>query len=626
MSPYLHRKMESTTTTMANTITRRHSGGGGFLKGWDAEDNSGLRFSFGLTGVDQRGNFIYVDVISYAFLAIGLLLLGLHIFNMSWKQMRHMSTMGRPERQEYWKRNQTKWWPWLNRYLLSAPLGRKRHNKTIQLSSAIENGTLPGRWHTIILVLYVALNIAFCAALPYGEEHTAVIASLRGRTGTLAALNLIPTILFALRNNPLIPLLQVSYDDFNLFHRWGGRIVIIESLIHTGAWMSNTQHAGGWKAVADALNKESSYSWGMVATVAFLFIGFQALSPIRHAFYETFLNIHRLCVVFALIGLYLHLEHHGLPQMPWMWVIFAMWSLEVAMRMLRVCYTSIRGAQVSQVKVEAMPGEAVRVTVDLKRGWNPRPGCHVHIYLPSMNPLLPWTSHPFSVAWSPLDEEAHSKEMSLPTQENQVVCTPTTPRTSKQISLICRARTGLTRKLYEKAATNPQEMFTTFGAIEGPYGGHHSLDSYGTVLLFAGGVGITHQTMYLKHLIQGYQSGTTAIQRLLLVWTVPESECLEWVHDWMNEILRMPGRKHVLRVQLFITRPKRRLDNQSDTIRMFPGRPKMVPLLEEEMRNRVGAMAVTCCGSGPFADDVRAAVRPFLTQGSVEFIEEAFTY
>jgi hypothetical protein len=59
---------------------------------------------------------------------------------------------------------------------------------------------------------------------------------------------------------------------------------------------------------------------------------------------------------------------------------------------------------------------------------------------------------------------------------------------------------------------------------------------------------------------------------------------------------------------------------------MFPGRPKIVPLLEEEMRNRVGAMAVTCCGSGPFADDVRAAVRPFLTQGSVDFIEEAFTY
>jgi predicted ferric reductase len=612
--------------TISNTVTRRHEAGSGFLKGWTgAEEDTGLRFSWGLTGVDQTGNFIYVDFFAYTFLAIGLALLGLHIFNMGWKQMRHLSVMGRPDRQEYWKRNQTNWWPWLNRHLLSAPLFRKRHNRAIQLSSAIENGTIPGRWHTIILVLYVALNIAFCCALPYGESKHSVVAALRGRSGTLAALNLFPTILFALRNNPLISLLQVSYDDFNLFHRWAGRIVIVESLVHMTAWMANTQQAGGWTAVAEALNKESSYGWGMVSTVAFLFIGIQAWSPIRHAFYETFLNVHRLCVLFGLIGLYLHLELHGLPQLPWMWVIITMWSLEVALRMMRVVYTSVKGTHLSQIRVEAMPGEAVRVTVDLKRGWHPRPGCHVHIYMPSMNPLLPWTSHPFSVAWSPL-EEPSSKEMTLPKHEDQVVLSPLTPKTSRQISLICRARTGLTRKLYEKAATNEQHVFTTFGAIEGPYGGHHSLDSYGTVLLFAGGVGITHQVMYLKHLVEGYHSGTTAIQRLLLVWTVPESECLDWVRPWMDSILRMPGRKQVLRVQLFITRPKRRLDSQSETVKMFPGRPKIVPLLEEEMRNRVGAMAVTCCGSGPFADDVRAAVRPFLTQGSVDFIEEAFTY
>jgi hypothetical protein len=37
-------------------------------------------------------------------------------------------------------------------------------------------------------------------------------------------------------------------------------------------------------------------------------------------------------------------------------------------------------------------------------------------------------------------------------------------------------------------------------------------------------------------------------------------------------------------------------------------------------------MAVTVCGSGGFADDVRAAVRPWLTEGCVDFIEEAFTY
>jgi predicted ferric reductase len=631
MSSFLHsRRVESISTAISNTFTKRHGDSSvPFLKGWDIGDNDLLRFSFGLTGVDQKGNFLWVDVFGWMLLFVALSTLGLHIFNMCWRQMRHMSVMGQPQRQAYWKHNRTRWWPWINRYVLAAPLWKKRHNRAFQLSSAIENGTLPGRWHTIILVIYVGLNIAWCCILPYQDEHLSVVAALRGRTGTLAALNLIPTVLFALRNNPLIPLLQVSYDDFNLFHRWAGRITIVEALIHTATWLFNTQKGGGWHQVAAALRDEASYTWGMVGSVSFVFIGIQAWSPIRHAFYETFLNVHRLCVVFALVGLYLHLERHTLPQLPWMWVIFLMWGLEVLMRMVRAGANSInfRQMQASKIRVEAMPGEAVRVTVDLKRPWYPRPGCHVHIYMPAMNPWLPWTSHPFSIAWSPV-ESPSSKEMEnmgLPTVEGQPL-PPFSARPSKQISLICRARTGLTRKLYEKAALSPHTMFTTWGAIEGPYGGHHSLDSYGTVLLFAGGVGITHQVMYLKHLVAGFEGGTTAIQRLLLVWTVPESECLEWVRPWMDEVLRMKGRKQVLRVMLFITRPKRQLDSSSSTVKMFPGRPKIASLLAEEMRHRVGAMAVTVCGSGPFADDVRAGVRPFLTEGSVEFIEEAFTY
>ncbi|KAF2277187.1 uncharacterized protein EI97DRAFT_449923 [Westerdykella ornata] len=599
-----------------------------FLKGWDTDDNDRLRYSFGLTGVDQKGNFLWVDVFGWMLLVVALATLALHICNMGWRQMRQLSVMGQPSRQAYFKDNKTRWWPWIQRHILTAPLWKKRHNRTFQLSSAIENGTLPGRWHTIVLAIYVGLNIAWCCILPYGEERAEVIAALRGRSGTLAALNLIPTVLFALRNNPLIPLLQVSYDDFNLFHRWGARITIAEALVHTASWVANTKNGGGWKHVAAALRDESSYGWGMVGTIAFVFLGIQAWSPIRHAFYETFLNIHRLCVLAALVGLYLHLAQHKLPQLPWMWVVIIMWSVEVAMRMFRVYYNSLRLTRASHITVEAMPGEAVRVTVDLQRPWYPRPGCHVHIYMPAMNPLLPWTSHPFSVAWAAIDEPSHKEmaDVGLPTLEGQPLA-PHGPRPSRQISLICRARTGLTRQLYDKAANSEHTMFTTWGAIEGPYGGHHSLDSYGTVLLFAGGVGITHQVMYLQHLVKGFEASTTATQKLLLVWTVPESECLEWVRPWMDEVLRLKGRKKVLRVMLFITRPKKKLENvNSSSVKMFAGRPKMVPLLEEEVRNRVGAMAVTVCGSGAFADDVRGAVRPFLDKGSVDFIEEAFTY
>ncbi|KAF1844150.1 uncharacterized protein K460DRAFT_288294 [Cucurbitaria berberidis CBS 394.84] len=619
MSTFLHpRRVEQPTDAAIPDLTPRH-----FLSGWDAAKFDELKYSFGLTGVDQVGNFIWVDTFLYILVGLAAVLLGLRITHMWWRHNRHLSTMGNPTRQAYWATNRTSWWPWLNRHLLSAPLWKKKHNAQFQISNAIDNGTLPGRWHTIMLVTYVGLNFAWCVALPYKVlDHKATIAALRGRSGTLAALNLIPTVLFALRNNPLIPLLQVSYDDFNLFHRWAARITILESIVHTVAWMYNTGHGAGWTAIANGLRTEGSYGWGMVGTVAFTLIGIQAWSPIRHAFYETFLNIHRLCAIAALVGLYKHLEMHKLPQIPWMHLIFLFWGAEWIIRGLSILYYGFSLKKKSSVTVEAMPGEAVRITIDLVREWTPRPGCHVHIWMPAMSL---WSSHPFSVAWAPT-LTPDSKEMTLPILEGDSLSLPGAPQKSKQINLVVRARTGLTRKMYERACKSPSESFTTWGFIEGPYGGHHSLDSYGTVVLFAGGVGITHQVMYMKHLVGGFNNGTTSTQKIVLIWTVPSSDCLEWVRPWMDEVLRMKGRKQCLRIKLFISRPKGRVESSSETVKMYSGRPQPAALIEEEVRNRVGAVAVTVCASGGMADNVRAAVRPWLTEGCVDFIEEAFTY
>ena len=618
MSAFLRPRRVEQPSAPSNDLTRRH-----FLSGWDAADFDGLKYSYGLTGVDQIGNYMWVDMFLYMLVAIAALLLILRIANMFWRHQRHLTVMANPTNQNYWAINRTRIWPWLNRHILAAPLWKKRHNAAFQISSAIDNGTLPGRWHTIMLVVYVALNAAWCVALPYSVlDHKQTVAALRGRSGTLAALNLIPTILFALRNNPLIPLLQVSYDDFNLFHRWAARITIVEAIVHTIAWMYNTHHGAGWAAVSSGLRTEGSYGWGMVGTAAFTFIGIQAWSPFRHAFYETFLNIHRLCVMVALIGLYKHLEMHNLPQVPWMHLVFIFWGGEYVFRGASILYFGFSLKKFSSIKVEAMPGEAVRVTIDLVREWHPRPGCHAHMWMPRMSL---WSSHPFSVAWAPT-LTPDSKEMTLPILEGDALTAPGAPQKSRQISLICRARTGLTRQMYERACNSPNEQFTVWGFIEGPYGGHHSLDSYGTVVLFAGGVGITHQVMYLKHLVAGHANRTTATRKVVLIWTVPDSDCLEWVRPWMDEVLRMPKRKDVLRIKLFISRPKGRVESSSETVKMFAGRPKPEALIEEEVRHRQGAMAVTVCGSGGFADGVRAAVRPWLTEGSIDFIEEAFTY
>ena len=197
-----------------------------------------------------------------------------------------------------------------------------------------------------------------------------------------------------------------------------------------------------------------------------------------------------------------------------------------------------------------------------------------------------------------------------------------------EVSLIVRSFTGMTSSIYKAACKSPTRVITTWGAIEGPYGGHESLDSFGTVLMFAGGVGITHQLSYIRHLVARCAENTVAAKKVILVWSVPTTENLEWIRPYMDEILRYPGRREVLKIMLFVTKPRSRNEIMSNTgsVAMYPGRCSPQTIVEKEFAEREGAMAVTVCGPGPFSDSVRDASRRLCEVGSVTFVEEAFTY
>lgn len=79
------------------------------------------------------------------------------------------------------------------------------------------------------------MNVALCTMnVPYHTDQAAAV--IQRRTGTMATVNLIPVVLMAGRNNPLIYLLQISYDTFNLLHRWLARIAVLESFAHVFTW------------------------------------------------------------------------------------------------------------------------------------------------------------------------------------------------------------------------------------------------------------------------------------------------------------------------------------------------------------------------------------------------------
>ncbi|CAJ2506896.1 Uu.00g080820.m01.CDS01 [Anthostomella pinea] len=532
------------------------------------------------------------------------------------RYVRHVSSLTN-DTQRYFANPSSKF-SWIKKNLLYSPMFRKRHNREFQISSAINVGTLPTRFQFLFLVGYVATNVAFCVVnIPFAESFEDAAKQLRNRSGTLATVNMIPLFVMAGRNNPLIGLLGISFDTFNLLHRWFGRIVALEAVCHTVAFWAGSAATSGWAGAFQTTFKVEYMMWGFVATAAFVALCFQASSISRHAFYESFKIMHIALAALAIVGLWYHLDLKKLEALKWLVPVVPIWIIERFLRFARVAYHNI-GSGGTKTLVEALPGNAVRVTVNMARPWTFRPGQHAYLYMPTISF---WQSHPFSVAWS---EEAQSMTSDKLAMNRQDVLA----MRKTSMSFVIRARTGMTNTLYNRAAACPEGRLVTRCLVEGPYGGEHRLDSYGTVMLFAGGVGITHAVPHVRDLVAGFANGTVAARKVVLVWIIQSPEHLEWIRPWMTEILSMDRRREVLRVMLFVSRPRstKEIHSPSSTVQMFPGRPNIDTLMGMEMENQVGMMGVTVCGPGALSDEVRQAARAKQYDGSVEFIEEAFSW
>lgn len=593
-----------------------------------AANKDPFKFSHGLTGVNQPANYLFVNIlIGTALIPIILTILSRVIINLR-NDRRRVAAITSCRNADFWRKDRYAWWGNLKRHFLYAPFWTIKKDGKENKQATLSRGTKMTRPQVLIIAVYISSNAAYCVAIPRAPKEQ-MVAELRGRCGALAAFNLMFTILFAIRNNPLIHILHVSYDTFNLFHRWAARLVVFESIIHVLAFAYNTwsveyegQH--GWHSILWVIQHSLSYQWAAVACSAFLFLILHSIGVLRHTFYDTFLTLHRLGVIVALAGAYYHLAKHALPQLPWIYVSIMTFALEPVIRAVRIlCLNStLKPINWTRISLETLPGEATRITMHLPRAWKTRPGSHIHVYLPR---LAFWTSHPFSIAWTLSNDYTSLRTEKLPLHIDDISIRggPTT------VACIVRARSGMTRALYNMASCAGSEAMTLWGAIEGPYGGYHSLDSYGTVLLFAAGVGITHQLDFVRHLLTGNNQHTAATQKILLIWCIPNAEAISWVSPWLKELSGTENFDNIVRIQIFISRMKSSESSPSspsEGVQIRLEKCDVQKVIDEEVLAQKGAMAVTVCGPSRFNECVRTAVRRRVCIRSIDFIEESFSY
>jgi hypothetical protein len=216
------------------------------------------------------------------------------------------------------------------KHFTTAPLFRKRHHRDLIVGKKINFGSVPNRAQAFFVAGYVtAMLVLTFIHIDYSKPERYWHSYLMKRSGTLAVFNLLPLFLLSGRNNPLITLCGISFDTYNLIHRWVGRTVLFEASVHVITYLTKKVHAGGWGSIKKA-SHSAFVQQGMTAATAVLLLLLTTPAPFRKAFYETFLHIHQALAIALIAALWFHTEEYPGYRRTLKGVI-AIWAIEVSL-------------------------------------------------------------------------------------------------------------------------------------------------------------------------------------------------------------------------------------------------------------------------------------------------------
>ncbi|KAL9597953.1 MAG: hypothetical protein Q9179_004092 [Wetmoreana sp. 5 TL-2023] len=115
-------------------------------------------------------------------------------------------------------------------------------------------GSIPPRAESVIICVYLALNVILCAVsytafphnLDWDNKATQIWRYFSDRTGYLSYANFAIIFAFGIRNNILIWLTRWHFATFNRFHRWTARVAALEGILHSVGYTVFDFREGGY--------------------------------------------------------------------------------------------------------------------------------------------------------------------------------------------------------------------------------------------------------------------------------------------------------------------------------------------------------------------------------------------
>ncbi|RMZ76995.1 hypothetical protein DV738_g4604, partial [Chaetothyriales sp. CBS 135597] len=494
-------------------------------------------------------------------------------------------------------------------------------------------GTVPPRVQTLTLVLFLLLNIA-CSVHGYRAFDGYAYAPIKGmqmlrhisdRTGVLSFANFPIIWLFGMRNNIVIWLTGWDFKTYNNFHRWVGRISMVEAVIHSIGYSVLLVWKSGWPYFWWMWTW--TYWWtGELATVFLCMIVGLSVFWFRRQQYELFLVLHIGLSILILLGMLGHVSIFRGAYDPLVWIPVIIWALDRLARGARIFAFSPRFWRAKATVTYNEDAHMVRVVVPLSSSlYDIQPG--TFYYLMVLNKWNFWESHPFTVASvSGSDCYGPEAEQSSPLLR-PVPMTQTTgysEKSQREMTFLIRPYESFTARLKEYAEAEQPKPATLRVAIDGPYGKVLPLVNFDKVVFIVGGSGIVVPVSYLNML-----TSSTRPESIEIHWAIRQPALAIDVLD--RELRDALGNERV-KISIYLTGVERRRTADEAIYKGVEWRSGRVNVEETVDRaldaGEDGRLAVVTSGPGRMADETRrvVAARMVPSLPRVEYFEESFEW
>ncbi|KAF5873007.1 putative ferric reductase transmembrane component 7 protein [Botrytis fragariae] len=332
---------------------------------------------------------------------------------------------------------------------------------------------------------------------------------------------------------------RIGHDRLGVFHRWGGYLCLFLALVHTIPFYIQPVWDDGGMTVFGKLFPASRgiiYGTGIACLVPLGWLVIGSLPIVRRLAYELFVVLHIPAAIVYVAMLFWHTNNY-LTSWNYLYATVAIWALAYLTRIGNLNWAKPwRNSFLigDEAAITLMAENAIKVTVPTQMTW--RPGQYVYLRMPGISVF---ENHPFTI--SSLCSEDFPSEYG----EQYRDCT-----------MVFRPFGGFTKKVLETATHNGP--FKTYRAyLDGPYGGmQRELAAFDTVILFAGGSGITAIVSQLLNLIKRMRDGKAVTQKIEVVWALKRLESMDWFREELR-ICREYAPPDTINCQFFVTTAKR---------------------------------------------------------------------